>query len=940
MAIHNEQTQEIQGFAKEIEQSAIGMILDNLQQYQYQYPQKSTIRELVSNSIDAILEKQNAYAILTGKAKVEDFYITRQEDLYKDSNFDPSYYDLNWLWTDVNKRSSPELALRQPDIVYVTYVDGGEREKDKIMIEDYGVGLGGRRLEGYFKVGFSTKRNSKKALGKFGIGAKAALSTAPYYVMTTRYNGREFKFQVHPHTITPIVPPLNLETGELNPSVTLSNNAVVHYKNTLLPNGTIVEIESKKHYKQLYIDAVKSQLLYFDNVEFRIQNNNGGNDIIPVKANILYEDDYIVLSDNKQYSKPHMLINKVNYGNIDFRELELEDMEGNIGVKVDMEEVTVNPSRESLIWNEHTRKTVIESFQRVVDIASNLISKEIQETDFIKWLRICAQIQSRYGRNSDSILGRLACVADLSHAKIQYAADPSIFYNYLLLLGIQVRHCTLKTKREGSTIKYIVKRESVGPSYFADIDAIYLKSSPANFRRDKYLLETLHPQGFLLIDLPFEQNEEEEAVLAADTDTQLTPEERRYLIRDYAETAMKEDLYKKMTKKEFVTYIRKLQQYITSSTEGVPYESVIVPDDFDSSESVEEKTEEEKESMEQRRKLEGTFPMYTPRVVCDEYRSGRLKRNYEWQKIEVSVSDIDNWKDDEIYYASDKPVGYKFNNREILESDLLHMIAHITRPRGYRDTPFAEITNTKDVEEYGINLGVKRPDISSCTHFFTTDSYTPKVKLVKVSQDRVRYVKDFSHAHKFFMQVKGKTLTMSSALLKWNTARLLKEHILKLQFLNNFEIFHRRYYTWYKELKGYIQDHYRTFTASDSKVGLSEDNYKSMVNHCDKVFELQKFVRDHKNEPDLIAQVVKELFNPEGEINDGAAVDMSMYDKLVEMLDWSMPVSTVLNEIKLLTVGVSSKVSDDDDDDPVGHISPQLEHEIRLYLEYKGVPTE
>jgi hypothetical protein len=72
MAIHNEQIREVQGFAKEIEASALGMILDNLQVSQYQYPQKSTVRELVSNSLDAIKEKQIALSILQGKEKVED----------------------------------------------------------------------------------------------------------------------------------------------------------------------------------------------------------------------------------------------------------------------------------------------------------------------------------------------------------------------------------------------------------------------------------------------------------------------------------------------------------------------------------------------------------------------------------------------------------------------------------------------------------------------------------------------------------------------------------------------------------------------------------------------------------------------------------------------------------------------------------------------------
>jgi CTP synthase (UTP-ammonia lyase) len=141
MAIHDDNTViSAVGFTKEIDEAGLTMVLDNLQVNQYQYPQKSTVREITSNAVDSVVEKNIAIAILTGKNKVEDFYLERDEAVYKSSNFDASYFDLNWLNTENDK-------------VTIIYEEGDQvNTKDKIRFIDNGVGLGGDRLEGYFKL--------------------------------------------------------------------------------------------------------------------------------------------------------------------------------------------------------------------------------------------------------------------------------------------------------------------------------------------------------------------------------------------------------------------------------------------------------------------------------------------------------------------------------------------------------------------------------------------------------------------------------------------------------------------------------------------------------------------------------------------------------------------------------------------------------------------
>ena len=137
MALLEEKQMFGSGMVKEIEESAISLILQNLQQDQYQYPEKSFIREIVSNCVDDIEDKKVAKSILTGESSIEDHYSSVESDITKDSKFDSEYYNLDFL--------SPE------DRIEITYINRYTSNRDKIVIEDTGVGLGDSRLQGFFR---------------------------------------------------------------------------------------------------------------------------------------------------------------------------------------------------------------------------------------------------------------------------------------------------------------------------------------------------------------------------------------------------------------------------------------------------------------------------------------------------------------------------------------------------------------------------------------------------------------------------------------------------------------------------------------------------------------------------------------------------------------------------------------------------------------------
>src|SRR5699024_7573281 len=191
MAIIKEVTDEgTVGFQKRLDPAAAQMLIDAQQTKQYKFPERSTIRELTANGIDAVYEKNTAIKILTGKISKDEVYKTRHDSAYADSNFFPGYFDLKYL--------DPK------DEVTIRMIRGYEH--DQLIIRDTGVGVGNvphpvtgkSRLEGILEIGYSTKRNTDNELGSFGIGGKSALSMGvDSYMFTSRHNGKLNQFRVY-----------------------------------------------------------------------------------------------------------------------------------------------------------------------------------------------------------------------------------------------------------------------------------------------------------------------------------------------------------------------------------------------------------------------------------------------------------------------------------------------------------------------------------------------------------------------------------------------------------------------------------------------------------------------------------------------------------------------------------------------------------------------
>jgi hypothetical protein len=313
------------------------------------------------------------------------------------------------------------------------------------------------------------------------------------------------------------------------------------------------------------------------------------------------------------------------------------------------------------------------------------------------------------------------------------------------------------------------------------------------------------------------------------------------------------------------------------------------------------KTQEAQQSAEERRKLKGDTILFTPAV--HHQRIGIEDDMYTWHKLEIPVTQIDTWNEQEIYYSSDN------------DAALLKLAAFITRPhseelRHYRRDPSSPMTNA-------IYVGSR----------LTAFENNPEVKLIKVAQNRVKYYRDFKQIRSFFFEVKNKTITMSNKLIKWNTARLIHQSMDQLKFMAGFQRFNEEQYKNYILLRNYHDSHYREVGNHAGRIkDIGQAEYGDMISHMDSVSELQIFVANNPDDHEAIAKMVKGLFGAgtEEQINDGCAIDMNVRALLLKLLDYVEPIQLMLNQMPLLTEW-----------DSTDHISEELEMEIRNYLQYK-----
>jgi hypothetical protein len=894
-----------EGIAKRINKGAERMVFDILQSTQYSMPIQSTIRELVTNACDSQREKEVALEILSGKKKVEDYYIERHGDQYEDSNFDASYYQLSSLQHNIN----------HIDLVYKQ--NEGLGYCDTFSVTDYGVGIGSKRLEGILELGYSTKRNTSENFGAFGLGAKAALSTGvDFYTIETIYNGMRFKCNCYNYKTDFIIPAFNIKTGMQNKFITFSDGSKVYYEHSNEVNQTTISFGVKRHNRNKFEEAIEEQLMYFDNVKFKIIDEENDNRNVNFKTEVLYNSKNLIVGDSYYFSKPHIVLVKdqnastgINYGYIDFKELEMEQMYGCIAFKcparqvitnedgtetILQEGVDVTPSREKVIWNESTKKYIKGVIMAAAQEASDMVEEQLKETDFLKWIDKCRAVITG-SSDENKILNKISRIVDKDMIKPKYGPDPRIKYSSApkLFEGLKL----MRPVKINNTIE----RESVKDWNSFDSKHLYSRETQFSKYKDMYLMNLDVEDNwnlnkvttYSLINL---DDVYAEALSKATGDAKLKVLKEKNRIKAKRTAVLK---------------------YIESSEWCKNYDTIEVPDEYIAECKEIEAEDEEKSKYTnltaiERREIEKRMVAYT--VRWDHRKDDRLTL----EKIEPKAKDLMS-SSNSIYYCTKEDEG-KMRAAALLLQDIV--------PR------FREVYPNANSYDNGNDIKTSRYPIFWYEHppvrFMKWnkgeyyDWADPKQgwdtpQLIRVSQNKVKFIKqnpNVKHIDELFLQLTDKNgYTMDDSLIKYYTAYKL-DKINNFHFLQGLKCIHPELQEDYCELMDLRNENY-----SEWEYRYVKDIAPAITTHMDKLFEFQQFVTQC-DDTDLIEEKSKELFVL-SDVSEAKAADLNILKKYNNIVEFAEEVKPLLDELECLTTRECN-------------MSPELEKEIRVYLRAKS----
>jgi len=481
MAVLDKELVENQGLIKELDRDSISMILDVVQKDIYSFPFESSVRENFSNAYDSIKEKKIALSILNKEAEIEDHFVVDTRIETKASIFDESYYDPEYLDQGNNK-------------VNIIYTVNEEDGKDTIAFRDFGVGLGGERLKGYMRPGYSSKRLSKDMLGKYGLGSKSSLATnIEYYVLETWYNGYYTKFMIYDKYYKCIIPEKDAAKTEYivgykeiiddnDEAQRVEVKEPIYWENSSTSNSVRLSFNVKSHNKDRFVDAVKKQLMYFGNhLTFEIIED-GVSYEPSFKATILHETDLFIVSRNSYFTVPHILINNVNYGTIDFPELGMNKKYGSIAVKGNANDIDVAANREAVKWTDKTRNFVQNAITAASEEAGKALESKLASIENPVERYLSATKYQVSGDDDSELIKQLRSFGGAVHMNVDI--DPKDYLDAATLKKVSSRGVVPKVSVYNMLeMFYAFKTNAIGASTYAITTAELRDHTSLNFNK-------------------------------------------------------------------------------------------------------------------------------------------------------------------------------------------------------------------------------------------------------------------------------------------------------------------------------------------------------------------------------------------------------------------------------------------------------------------------
>ena len=266
-----------------------------------------------------------------------------------------------------------------------------------ISFIDYGVGMSPDRVKNIYGVYFeSTKRVDNTQIGGFGIGGKTPLAykrstgqgEGEYdnsFFVITRFNGIEYSYLIYEGAESPIISEL-------------------HQEKTKERNGTEIRVPVLERDVENFAKEMVKQLYYFENVVFEGFEDTYAGTALTNEYQIVRGKTFLFRGDNYN-SYMHVCLGRVAYP-IDYDTLGLSEYDYNLPValKLEVGDIGVTVSRESLDYSESTIKMLKKKLEAVKKEIVLLIGKQYKD---IQTLEQYFAVKSRFGtlefKNGSSI---------------------------------------------------------------------------------------------------------------------------------------------------------------------------------------------------------------------------------------------------------------------------------------------------------------------------------------------------------------------------------------------------------------------------------------------------------------------------------------------------------------------------------------------------------